>query len=258
MIYRKRGSVARWENGTLICVTECGIAIEKDDLFECHPERSEGPGGEGLDLPADPPPSLATRGMTVERLILLDGLAEHQYGDVRWAERTQRLHLAMTNSTERVLIDQADFDTTHIERVAAALQRMKPERDAPKHLRLAKNVTAALVPFLGGIQTAGGKDGYGNDIIDGGESWYRPSYRVRPVKMKLNVRLEHDVTEIDRDLPEAIALLRPVDGLTVRVLMQHGEDVWPAVVRIGKIRGLGREQAFYPYAAGSFGAEMML
>jgi hypothetical protein len=42
MIYRKRGHTTRWENGTLIRVTESGVATETD-LFACHPERSEGP-----------------------------------------------------------------------------------------------------------------------------------------------------------------------------------------------------------------------
>ncbi|MGZ5472689.1 MAG: hypothetical protein ACXW31_02240, partial [Thermoanaerobaculia bacterium] len=40
MIYRKHGTVARWENGTLIRVTESGIAIEEGEYFECRPEPS--------------------------------------------------------------------------------------------------------------------------------------------------------------------------------------------------------------------------
>ena len=250
MIYRKRGTVARREDGTLIRVTECGVAIENGDLFECHPERSEGPS------PAiEDPPHLHIEG--AERLIIINGFAQHEYGETRWEERVQRLHVALTHDKERALLDQADFDTTHIERVAAAMQRMEAEREPPRRLRLAKNVTAALVPFLGGIQTAGGKDGYGNDIVDGGENWYRPSYRIRPVQTKLNVRLEHDVTEIDRDLPEAIALLRPAGGLTVRVLIEERQRVYPAEVRIGRIAAVAEERTFYPYGAGSFGAEMM-
>ena len=42
-VYRKRGSVVRWENGTLVRVTESGVAIEEDGVFTCHPERREGP-----------------------------------------------------------------------------------------------------------------------------------------------------------------------------------------------------------------------
>ena len=38
MIYRKRGSVVRWENGTVIRVTESGVAIEEGERFECHPD----------------------------------------------------------------------------------------------------------------------------------------------------------------------------------------------------------------------------
>jgi hypothetical protein len=40
MIYRKQGVIARWENGTLIRVTESGVAIEEGEYFECRPESS--------------------------------------------------------------------------------------------------------------------------------------------------------------------------------------------------------------------------
>jgi hypothetical protein len=259
VIYRKRGAVARWENGTLIRVAETGVAIERGEVFECHPERSEGPPS------IEPPPHIHVEG-NVERLILTSGVAEHEYGDIRWREETKRLHLSLTHKKERVLIDQADFDTTHIARVAEALTRMGEERAAPPRLRLAKNVTAALIPWLAGIappnvrliQTAGGKDGYGDDVLEHTANWFRPSYRVRPVQAPMNLRLECNVTAIDENRPQAIALLRPVDGLTLRVLIEDGPRVYPAVVRVTRIDAVANERTFYPYGAGSFGAEMML
>lgn len=37
MIYRKRGQTVRWENGTLIRVTESGVAWEEGERFICEP-----------------------------------------------------------------------------------------------------------------------------------------------------------------------------------------------------------------------------
>jgi hypothetical protein len=144
------------------------------------------------------------------------------------------------------------------------------EREAPARLRLAPNVTAALLPSLVGlappnvrlVQTAGGVDGYGHPILetvgDPWPNWYRPSYRVRPVRMPLNLRLECAVTAIDRDRPVAVALLAPVGGLVLRVLVVDGERVYPATVRITRIDAVAAEREWYPYAGGSFGAELML
>lgn len=269
MIYRKRGRVVRWENGTLIRVSESGVAIEDGDLFTCHPELVEGPGWEvraQLEVPALSVPS----NIRVERLLMTSGIAEHHYGDRTWIEETKRLHLSLTKQTLRVLIDQADFDTAHIDRVTNALARAETtERDAPARLRLAPNVTAALLPSLVGLappnvallQTAGGIDGKGNDIVEAAgdwPNWYRPSYRVRPLRAPLNLRLECAVTAIDRDRPIAIALLAPVEGTTLRVLVEDGPRVYPSSVRVTRIDAVAAERVWYPYGAGSFGAEMML
>jgi hypothetical protein len=159
----------------------------------------------------------------------------------------------------RALVDQATFDTTLIEHIAAALANAEPEREAPRHLRLAPNVTAALLPHLPDTrQTAGGIDGYGNPITDTSVNFYRPSYRMRPVHMPFNLRLEHHATAIDEDLPRAIALLAPVDGPELRVLIEDKASVYPSTIRVGKIEAVAEERAWYPYGAGSFGAEMML
>jgi hypothetical protein len=264
MIYRKQGSVVRWENGTLVRVTESGAAREEGELFECWPEprvtefRAPNVTIEPvLDLP-------------YERLIITDGYAEHEYGEKRWSERTQWLHASLVHGHLRALVDSASRSLDDLRTIANALQRAEPQyRDAPRHLRLAPRVTAALLPHMIGlappnvrlVQTAGGVDGYGNDIVEATSGWpnaWRPSYRVRPLRMPLNLRLECDVTEIDPDLPLAIALLAPVAGLVLRVLVVDRERVYPATVRVTRIEAVATERVWLPYGGGSFGAELVL
>ncbi|MEA2463342.1 MAG: hypothetical protein QOJ98_1089 [Acidobacteriota bacterium] len=290
MIYRKRGRTIRREHGTTIEVTESGVAYEEGERFICEPAPvilseggraggSEGPPavhearavGRGSFAPALPA-SLTQDDrwpVTVERLIAVEGVAEHEYGDRTWSEHTQRLHVALTHNRLRALIDQADFDTTHIQRVVAALARCEEEREAPPRLRLAANITAALLPALVDlappnvrvVQTAGGIDGRGEEIVEATKdwpNWYRPSYRIRPVKAPLNLRIECGVTEIDPSRPIAIALLAPVTGLTLRLLVEDGARAYPATVRVTRIDAVSNERTWYPYGAGSFGAEMML
>ena len=255
MIYRKQGHVVRWENGTLIRVTESGAAREEGDLFECWPERERRAGfspplpweGDGLK------PVLRLH--TLERLIVSRGYAEHEYGEHTWSEHTHRFHAALVRDQLRALVDRLE----DLAPIAEALERAESEREAPKHLRLAPNVTAALLPFLKDArQTAGGVDGYGNPVTETSANFYRPSYRVRPVRMPFNLRLEHDVTVIDEELPRAIALLAPASGTTLRVLVEDKTSVYPSTVTVTKIAAVSDQRIWYPYGAGSFGAEMML
>lgn len=257
MIYRKQGTVARWENGTLIRVTESGVAREDGDFFESFPEAATAFHPPPVEAPS---PAVA---FTYERLILIEGYAEHECGGRRWRERTRRLHASVTYGKLRALVDQAHFDLTHLERIAHALQRAEPEeRDAPQRIVLAPNVTAAVLPFLPNTtQTAGGVDGYGNDVVEAAGEWpnfYRPSYRARPVRMPHDLRLDHEGSDIDPELPRAIALLAPAESPSVRVLVVDRERVYPATVEVTNIRAVGREREWYPYGAGSFGAELML
>lgn len=272
MIYRKSGSVVRWENGTLVGVTERGIAIEEGALFECRPEP-------GRTLPPlDPAPVLdavravqhAAGEIAVERLIVSDGIAEHEYGSRRWDEQTRRIHLSLLRGHTRALLDLGTFELEDIARVAEAMSRLdEEERPVPPRLRLAPNVTAALLPSLVGLappnvrllQSANGIDGRGEEIVEaasGWPNWYRPSYRVRPLRMPLHLRLECDVTAIERDRPVAVALIAPVDRLTVRVLVDDGERAFPATIRVTRIDAVAGARIWYPYGGGSFGAEMML
>ena len=313
MIYRKRGHVVRWENGTLVRVAERGIAIEEGELFECRPDDAgEAPiVDETRVIEAARAVREAAGEIAIERLIVVEGVAEHEYGEhpssafgtfspqrvekaerggvafsppqrgegarsadegcsVRtWIEHTQRIHLSLIRARTRALLDLGSFDVSGIARVADALTRLEDiERDPPPRLRLAPNVTAALLPTLAGIappnvrlvQTATGVDGYGAPIVEATESWpnaYRPSYRVRPVRMPMHLRLECDVTEIERDRPVAVALLAPVSSV-LRVLIDDGTRAWPSTVRITRIDAVSGERSWYPYGGGSFGAEMML
>ena len=93
---------------------------------------------------------------------------------------------------------------------------------------------------------------------DAPPNWYRPGYAVRPVRAWMNIRAL-PFGRVDPDAPLAIALLEPVHGTTLRVLCVDGRDVFPVTADASHIAAVSRaEPVWYPYAAGSFGAEMML
>jgi hypothetical protein len=108
------------------------------------------------------------------------------------------------------------------------------------------------------LQSVGSIDGYGQRVEENSINFYRPSYRMRPVRMPFDLRLECAVTEIERERPVAIALLGPVESLVLPVLIRDGERVYPARVRVSRIDAVGTARTWYPYGAGSFGAELML
>jgi hypothetical protein len=272
MIYRKHGSVARWENGTLIRVTESGIAIEDGDFFECRPGGGRGvspplPGGGRAE--ATPYVAHALRGLTFERLIITHGIADHECEGRTWREETDRIHAALVHRKLRALVDSTTRRLDDLFTIANALQRAGSDERELQRVRIGPNVTAALLPHLAGrtppnvrlVQTAGGVDGYGREIVEAESDWpnaYRPSYRVRPIRMPLNLRLECADTAIDDDAPRAVALLAPVTGLTIRVLVVDGDEVYPATVTVDRVRAVSNDRVWYPYGGGSFGAAMML
>ena len=274
MIYRKHGSVARWENGTLVRVVESGIAIEEGDYFECRPMWSAATPVAAVD--GRRVEAVASRAATavaalhIERLIVTHGIAEHECDGRTWLEETDRIHASLTHGKLRALVDATTGRLEDLFTIARALQRAEPgEREPPPALRLDPIVTAALLPHLAGrapenvrvVQTPGGVDGYGNAIVETARDWpnvYRPSYRVRPVRMPLDLRIECAETRVGEDLPRAVALLAPVSGLTMRVLIEDGRRVFPASVTVSRIRAVAAERTWYPYGGGSFGAAMML
>jgi hypothetical protein len=76
--------------------------------------------------------------------------------------------------------------------------------------------------------------------------------------MPLDLRLECADTQVDEDAPRAIALLAPVTGLTLRVLVEDAQRVFPATIAVTRIRAVSDDRVWYPYGGGSFGAAMML
>jgi hypothetical protein len=264
MIYRKRGHTIRWENGTLIRVTESGWARESAEHFEC------GPLNEPVTIAIDELAPIDLRvpdNVAIERFIVTRGIAQHEYGDARWSEETNRVHLALTRGPLRVLIDSTIEQIGEVDAIADALARTElEERTPPSRLRLAPNVTAALLPLLFGIappnvrllQSAGSTDAYGQRVEEQTINFYRPSYRMRPLRMPFDLRLECAVTEIEHDQPVAIALLGPVESLVLPVLIRDADGVYPARVRVSRIDAVATARSWYPYGAGSFGAELML
>jgi hypothetical protein len=249
MIYRKQGASARWENGTLVRVTESGVAIEEGETFTCRPE-----GTATLTMDAARVMEVAREIQslaTCERLVVTEGIADHDLDGRTWREHTQRIHVALTRNRLRALLDLGSFDLHDVRVVADALSRLRDERDAPPRLRFAPNVTAALLPSLIDVAPP-------NVQLDYTVDWFRPSYRMRPVKVPMNLRLRCAVTAIERDRSVAVAILEPVHGLVLRVLVDDGTDAWPATVRVARIDAVGTEAIWYPYGGGSFGAEMML
>jgi hypothetical protein len=288
-VYRKFGRVVRYENGVVISVSEAGEAFEEDGVFHARP-AVEGPAQTRVSVPhsadADLKSSLShlqayvaetqanvaqtllsVRSGRIERFIASAGTAIHETNGSRWTEESRRVHISLVKPPLRALIDLASFDVEIVSTIADALGRAGGERSAPR-IRLAPNVSAALLPSLIGElameQTGGGFEGRGRPIEtravthDAPPNWYRPGYAVRPLRAWMNIRAL-PFGRIDPDAPLAIALLEPVHGTMLRVLCVDGDDVFPTTVDASHIADVSRaEPVWYPYAAGSFGVEMML
>ncbi len=278
-VYRKYGRTLRYENGTVVSIEEAGEAIEDAQTFTCRPiERSVGLppiDAAAIETTVSEIHSIIRAPLSIERLIVSEGVAEHRFADRRWRETTRRVHIAITFRALRALVDLGDFDLDVIRVVAGKLPRAVPAEagtHTPPRIRLAPNVSAALLPSLVNVvpanvrltQSAGGFDGKGQPVemcdVSRGQwpNWYRPSYRIRPIRAPFSLRAACDVTQIDEDLPRAIALLAPVERLSLSALCVHGQNVFSATVRIARIDAVSVTGRWYPYGAGSFGAEMMV
>jgi hypothetical protein len=275
-VYRKLGRVVRYENGITISVSEVGEAFEEDGVFHARPAvevpaqtRVSVPHSADADLKEYVAQTLlSVRSGRIERFIASAGTAIHETNGSKWTEESRRVHIALVNPPLRALIDLAAFDVEIVASVADALARAGGERNAPKRIRLAPNVSAALLPSLIGElameQSGGGFDGRGRPIEtravthDLPPNWYRPGYAVRPVRAWMNIRAL-PFGRVDPDAPLAIALLEPVHGTSLRVLCVDSDDVFTTTVDASHIAAVSRaEPVWYPYAAGSFGVEMML
>jgi hypothetical protein len=271
-IYRKRGRTVRYESGRLVRIAEAGEAVEENGAFACRP-LGEVP---SVDEPDAGPvlkaareiEALASHPLSIERLLVSYGLAEHEMDGRRWSESIRRIHVAMTSGRLRALVDRSDFDLGPVRLIAEALPRAGARRDPPARLRLAPHVTAALLPALVGtmpmIQCAAGHDGKGYPVEEARvalppwPNWYRPSYRVRPVRAPLHLRAAAGEAAIDPRLPRAIALLAPVTGPSIDVLCVDGPAVYPTTFRAGRIEAVSGELTWFPYGAGALGCEAVV
>jgi hypothetical protein len=269
-IYRKRGSIVRHENGSFVRVREAGEAVEDGMLFRCTPAPDPGdaPTVDDAELREFVRRTRAlARGVSIERIIATEGRAVHQFEGRSWEESTRRVHLSLIRGVHRVLIDEDGFDDDAVTEIVPLLSRIGSERAAPARLRLAPRVMAALTRPLLGVappnvtlhQRAGGIDGKGNPIVDsdGPEwpNWYRPSYRMRPMRTPFNLVARCSVTDVEPDLPRAVALLAPPHGLILEVLCVENDEVFPATARIVRIDAIGEPVRRYPFGAGVWAGE---
>jgi hypothetical protein len=262
--------VVRYEHGILVRVEEAGEAREVGEELIASPIEPRG----ASPLPADAVLTFVQRVEgNIERIVVSEGVAEHEYGERRWRETTRRVHLSLTDGPYRALLDFADFDTD-VGPVLDALAGLKPglhvgrasARPTLHRVRLAPNVTAALLPLLIGSiemeQMPAENDGYGQPIERcpverEPPNWYRPSYRIRPVRLWHNLRAV-PFGSLEDDVPRAIALLAPPERGLLQVLCVAGEEAFAASVKVASVRAVGEAGRWYPYAAGAFGAEMLL
>ena len=269
-VYRKFGRVVRRENEFLIRVDEAGEAVEDGGTFACAPLEQQPDAltiaPDDVNAAADAIAALVRPPLQLERLIVSDGLAFHEFGEKRWSERTQRVHVSIARAPYRALIDLADFSTATIARICKALLRVGAERSV-SHVRLAENVGAALLPSLIGAlpmeQWAAPHDGKGewieNAVVDDStpRNWFRPSYRTRPVRAWFHLRADA-FGAIDASLPIAIALLAPIHVRTLRLLCTDGDAAFVATVNAARVLAAAPTETWFPFAAGCFGAEFML
>jgi hypothetical protein len=274
--YRKWGRVVRYEGGYLVEITEAGEAVEDGRRFRCGPIADTVPLPEidrkEVETVVNAIRAAVSHPLSIERLLVSEGVAEHEFEGERWSERSRRIHLSIASGARRAIIDLAEFDVSGLSSIIEAFARCGAVRDSPARLILEPPLTAALLPSLIGVappnvrllQSAGGRDGKGKTIeeaevgVPPWPNWYRPSYRARPLRAPHNLRLSCDVAQIDENLPRAVALLAPVDGLLLQVLCVDGSAAYPAAVRVARIDAAGPPVRRYPYAAGSFGAYLML
>jgi hypothetical protein len=267
-LYRKWGRSVRREGNRLIRVDEAGEAIDDRRVFRTRPIEED----VDLDAPDADAVEAAARGieaivkpLALERLFVSEANLLHECDGLRWSETHRRVHLAVARPPLRALVDLASFEFDEVQRIVEALARAGGERDAPTRMRVAEHVGAALLPHLSitKIQSAAPRDGKGRPIEERqvrGEppNWFRPSYRMRPRRAWFHVRAD-PFGEIDDSLPFAIALLAPA-GRRARVLVIDRDRVYPTIIEPARRspRAARRSERWFPYAAGTFGAELMI
>lgn len=249
MTYRKWGRTVRYENGTIVRVEEAGEAVEVGGEFRAYPIR------ERRQLPDLRVASCEWR---VERVVMSEGVAIHQTNGITWTEHTRRLHISVVEPPFRMLIDQASFDVDAS--LPELFARIEGRREPPPRMTLAPRVSAVILPSLNIslAQRAGEHpDGKGRPVesrpVEGEPpNWYRPSYRVRPLRAWLNL-MALPFGKLDDAAPRAVARL---DG--GEVLCVDGDRVFATTLTPGRIVAAGGAAEWYPFGAGVWGAYMLL
>jgi hypothetical protein len=267
-VYRKWGRSVRREDAHLVMVDEAGEAIEAGGVFRTRAL------GEAVDLPAPDAEaveaaareieSIVAPPLSIERILVSEGSVRHQFGDRGWNDTARRVHVSIARLPLRVIFDFAEFRFETLRRGVAALARAGKERKAPKRIRLAEHVGAAMLAFapVARMQSAAPHDGKGESIpeqlaVHEPPNWFRPSYRVRPRRTWFHLRVA-PFGVVENDLPEAVALLAPVSRRELRVLCVEGRAVYPTTIPMRPIIAARPTSTWYPYGAGAFGAELML
>ena len=272
-IYRKWGRVARWDHGVLVRVDEAGESRDSAGEFRVEPMLMRGapvtvphPDAEAVERAAEEIVAMVEPPLTIERLIVTEGVALHQFGPVRWQERTRRLHLSLARPPFRMLIDTARFELDRTLLTAFAQMTLEPG-PLPARVVLEPPVSAAFLTLsladLPLEQSQGELDGKGQPILQSPVSsaappnWYRPSYRVRPVRSWFHLRaVAHGI--IDEAAPRAVALLSFPTAGRIHVLCVEGGSVSPRWISAGRVVAAGPPVAWYPYGAGCWGADILL
>jgi hypothetical protein len=256
MTYRKWGRTVRYENGTTVRVEEAGEAVEVGGEFRAYPIA---------DHPSVPLPQSGRgwreapgEGRPFERTVMSEGVAVHETNGITWTEHTRRMHLSVVKPPFRMLIDQASFDVDR--QLLELFARIEGRREPPPRMTLAPRVSAAILPSLNIslAQRAGEHpDGKGQSVesrpVEGEPpNWYRPSYRVRPLRAWLNL-MALPFGRLDDAAPRAVARL---DG--GEVLCVDGDRVFATTLTPGRIVAAGGAADWYPFGGGVWGADMLL
>ena len=254
--YRKWGRTVRVERGTTIEIIESGEAIEEGEHFEAHPlseRRDIPPVAIGVDIA-----NLVAPSVRMDRLLITSGIADHEFGATHWRETSVRIHVSLVHDRRRASLDLTQESIDDIRVVSHALAAAREHRETPARIVLAPNVTALLLPDLGVplVQSARGRDGKGSLIEEQRitrppwPNWFRPSYRVRPVRMPFHMRAEQTVDAIDPALPRIVAMLSTREALCVGGFL--------TTLPLRPPRAVGPPVVWYPHLAGAFGSEVLL
>ena len=191
-------------------------------------------------------------------MVLVEGVAIHETNGVTWTERTRRMHLSIVKPPFRMLVDQASFDVD--QSLLELFGRIEGRREPPPRMTLAPRVSAAILHALpiSLAQRAGEHpDGQGRPVetlaAEGQPpNWYRPSYRVRPIRAWFNL-MALPFGKLDGGAPRAMARLGGDDVLCV-----DGDRVYATALNPRRVLAVGGAAEWYPFGAGVWGADILV